>query len=207
MPTWPSRILPSTSSPSSHSNPVHAPPPPPPSSAHRNPIDVNRTAITAIDYNVPILFPTGAPAATTTTNTSASPSRNRRQLHARSTSQPFPSLMNSNASRKPEKTFTKRDFGLDLDFDFEDDGVSAIGLDQARSAGDEMVTGKCITCNSTCRWPRHVQTFRCTVCLTVNDLVPRPATNIRGRYDAVKDDDRPPPPPPKDDSPEPLPGM
>lgn len=204
MPTWPSRILPSTSSPSSHSNPAHAPPPPP-SSTHRNPIDANRTAITAIDYNVPILFPTGAPAATT--NTSASTSRARRQTHARSTSQPFPSLMNFNAPRKPEKKFTKRDFGLDLDFDFEDDGVSAIGLDQARSAGVEMLTGKCITCNSTCRWPRHVQTFRCTICLTVNDLEPRPATIIRDRYDAVEDDDRPPPPPPKNDSPELPPGM
>jgi E3 ubiquitin-protein ligase HECTD2 len=76
-----------------------------------------------------------------------------------------------------------------------------------RNAGDDMVTGKCITCNSTCRWPRHVQVFRCTICLTVNDLEPRPAANIRDRYDSVEDDDRPPPPPPKDGSPEHPPGM
>lgn len=201
MPTWPSRMLPSTSSPSSHSNPVHAPPP---LSTHRNPIDVDRSAIIAIDYNVPVLFPTGAPAATT--NTSTSNLRNHRRSHARSTSQPFPSLMNSNALRKPDKKLTKRDFGLDLDFDFDEDGAAAAGLDQARTAGDDMVTGKCITCNSTCRWPRHVQVFRCTICLTVNDLEPRPAANIRDRYDSVEDDAHPPPPPPKDAAPESPPG-
>uniref|UniRef100_A0A093UTG2 HECT-type E3 ubiquitin transferase n=1 Tax=Talaromyces marneffei PM1 TaxID=1077442 RepID=A0A093UTG2_TALMA len=202
MPTWPSRILPSTSSPSSNSNPVHAPPPP--SSTHRNPIDINRSAIIAIDYNVPILLPTGAPAATANTSTSAS--RNRRRTHARSISQPFPSLMNPNAPRKLDKKPTKRDFGLDLDFDFEDDGAAAVGLDQTRNASDDMVTGKCIACNSTCRWPRNVQVFRCTICLTVNDLEPHPAANIRDRYDDVKDDAQPPPPPPppppKDGAPE-----
>lgn len=200
MPTWPSRVPPSTLPSSSHSDPVHAPP----SSTHRNPIDVNRSAVTAIDYNVPLVFPAGAPTAT---NASALASRPRLRSHARSTSQPLTSLMNPNALRKPEKKFTKRDFGLDLDDDFEDDDVSAVGLDQARNAGDDMVIGKCITCNSTCRWPRYVQVFRCTICLTVNDLEPRPAAIIRDRYDSVEDDDRPPPPPPKDGVPNTPPGM
>lgn len=142
----------------------------------------------------------------TNNSASASASQNRRRSHARSTSQPFPSLMNSNAHRKPEKKFTKRDFGLDLDFDFDDDGPAAVGLDHARNTGDDTVTGKCITCNSTCRWPRNVQVFRCTICLTVNDLEPRPAANIRDRYDSIEDDDRPPPPPPKDGAPELPPG-
>lgn len=203
MPPWPSRILPSTSSPSSHSNPVHTSPPPP--SSHRNPIDVDRAALIAIDYNVPVLFPTAS-----TSNISTPTSRNRGRSHARSTSQPFPSLMNPHALRKPEKKLTKRDFGLDLDFDDDDDDddYTAVGMDQMRITGDDMVTGKCITCNSTCRWPRHVQVFRCTICLTVNDLEPHPATNTRDRYNDVEDDSHPPPPPPKDGSPEhPPPGM
>jgi E3 ubiquitin-protein ligase HECTD2 len=36
----------------------------------------------------------------------------------------------------------------------------------------EMVTGKCMTCDSLVRWPRELSVFRCTVCLTINDLHP-----------------------------------
>ena len=34
----------------------------------------------------------------------------------------------------------------------------------------DMVTGKCATCDSTVRWPRHLDVYRCTVCLMINDL-------------------------------------
>lgn len=34
----------------------------------------------------------------------------------------------------------------------------------------ELVTGKCATCGSLVRWPRHLNVFRCTVCLMVNHL-------------------------------------
>lgn len=34
----------------------------------------------------------------------------------------------------------------------------------------ELVTGKCATCGSLVRWPRHLNLFRCTVCLMVNHL-------------------------------------
>ncbi|EED16780.1 ubiquitin-protein ligase (Hul4), putative [Talaromyces stipitatus ATCC 10500] len=200
MPPWPSRILPSTSSPSSHSNSVHASPlPQPPPSFHRNPNDVDRAAFNTVDYNVPVLLPT---------TSSTSIFRNQRRSHARSSSQPFPSsLMNPHGLRKPEKKLTKRDFGLDLDFDDDDDDDyddynATVRADHLRSTSDDMATGKCMTCNSTCRWPRHVQVFRCTICLTVNDLEPRPATKTRDHYNHVEDDDHPPPPPPKDGSPE-----
>ncbi|OAA55954.1 ubiquitin-protein ligase [Niveomyces insectorum RCEF 264] len=33
-------------------------------------------------------------------------------------------------------------------------------------------TGPCITCGSMMRWARGVEAFRCSICLTVNDLVP-----------------------------------
>ena len=34
----------------------------------------------------------------------------------------------------------------------------------------ELVAGKCATCDSLVRWPRQLDVFRCTVCLMVNDL-------------------------------------
>ena len=36
----------------------------------------------------------------------------------------------------------------------------------------DLVTGRCATCDSLVRWPRRLSTFRCTVCLMVNDLEP-----------------------------------
>lgn len=33
-----------------------------------------------------------------------------------------------------------------------------------------LITGKCATCGSSVRWPRHLHVFRCTVCLMVNHL-------------------------------------
>ena len=34
------------------------------------------------------------------------------------------------------------------------------------------MTGKCVTCDSTVRWPQDLKVFRCTTCLTINDLEP-----------------------------------
>lgn len=45
----------------------------------------------------------------------------------------------------------------------------------------DLVTGKCITCNSLVRWPRHLDVFRCTVCLMVNDLKPGAGLSMEGR--------------------------
>lgn len=36
----------------------------------------------------------------------------------------------------------------------------------------DLMTGKCMTCDSTVRWPKELKVFRCTVCLTINDLKP-----------------------------------
>ena len=36
----------------------------------------------------------------------------------------------------------------------------------------QPVTGKCMTCDSTVRWPQGLKVFRCTTCLTINDLEP-----------------------------------
>lgn len=36
----------------------------------------------------------------------------------------------------------------------------------------DLTTGKCMTCDSMVRWPKNLSVFRCTVCLTINDLKP-----------------------------------
>ena len=33
-----------------------------------------------------------------------------------------------------------------------------------------LITGRCMTCDSLVRWPRRLKVFRCTICLTINDL-------------------------------------
>lgn len=42
-----------------------------------------------------------------------------------------------------------------------------------RDFSRDFASGNCMTCGSHMRWPRELNTFRCTLCLTINDLVPR----------------------------------
>ena len=36
----------------------------------------------------------------------------------------------------------------------------------------EFASGSCATCDTHVRWPRNLDTFRCTVCVMINDLKP-----------------------------------
>lgn len=36
----------------------------------------------------------------------------------------------------------------------------------------DLTTGKCMTCDSMVRWPKELAVFRCSVCVTINDLTP-----------------------------------
>ena len=45
----------------------------------------------------------------------------------------------------------------------------------------DLVTGKCLTCDSLVRWPRQLDVFRCTVCLMVNDLKPATPLSVEVR--------------------------
>lgn len=60
------------------------------------------------------------------------------------------------------------------------DQVGFSRLDSAHTEEVEMTSGKCATCDCQVRWPRHLDVFRCTVCLMVNDLklnFPKPAAD------------------------------
>jgi E3 ubiquitin-protein ligase HECTD2 len=112
--------------------------------------------------------------------------------HSRSISHPFPSPF---SGRRRNKSISKRDF---LDSDDDDDEVTYLpdplsssprkGALRA-SPGEELTTGKCMTCNCTVRWPRNLKVFRCTECLTVNDLEPhRGSTEPSGHSHPGKDE-------------------
>ncbi|KAF9877767.1 ubiquitin-protein ligase [Colletotrichum karsti] len=42
----------------------------------------------------------------------------------------------------------------------------------SRDSSKDFATGNCMTCGSLVRWPRELKVFKCTVCLTINDLHP-----------------------------------
>ncbi|KAI9931736.1 putative E3 ubiquitin-protein ligase [Aspergillus wentii] len=104
----------------------------------------------------------------------------RHQGHTRSISHPFPSPF----GKRRNRSISTREF---LDSDDDDDEVTFTPAPLPTSPkgkplprlppGEELVTGKCMTCSSTVRWPRNLNVFRCTECLTVNDLEPYKDSN------------------------------
>lgn len=44
--------------------------------------------------------------------------------------------------------------------------------DPSQTSLKDCMTGRCGTCNSLVRWPRHLDFFRCSVCLMINDIKP-----------------------------------
>ncbi|RPA97119.1 HECT-domain-containing protein, partial [Choiromyces venosus 120613-1] len=44
----------------------------------------------------------------------------------------------------------------------------------SRSGSAQFTTGRCMCCDCTVRWPSNLNVFRCTVCMTINDLKPVP---------------------------------
>lgn len=97
-----------------------------------------------------------------------------RRGHSRSISNPFAGF-----GRNRDKTAIK--YGnWNSDSDEDDDGIITQeslatsprkGGNRGGSAND-LLEGKCQTCDATVRWPRHLNVFRCTDCLMVTDLGP-----------------------------------
>jgi E3 ubiquitin-protein ligase HECTD2 len=88
-------------------------------------------------------------------------------------SHPFPSLF---AGRKKHHSDAAADFES-TDDDSISPGPSKTSLlnpsvKQSKVPDKDLMTGKCMTCDSMVRWPKDLKVFRCTVCLTINDLKP-----------------------------------
>ena len=111
-----------------------------------------------------------------------------RPIHRRSHSHPFPSIFGN--GKKTEKVS-----GPVLDDDALETSTESPFISTGPTAKDHMaangtssqngekhfMTGNCITCDSRVRWPMHLDVFRCTVCLMVNDLKPGAGLLIGGR--------------------------
>ena len=105
-------------------------------------------------------------------------SSRRRPDHDRSLSHPSASL--SHTSKKGGIHLYKED-GVES-------GVGSAGSQRTEDSSDPVdsvfhgpgestdqpgfAIGRCATCGTKLRWPRHVFSFRCTVCLMINDLRP-----------------------------------
>ncbi|KAI0449300.1 hypothetical protein F5B21DRAFT_494783 [Xylaria acuta] len=106
--------------------------------------------------------------------------------HSRSMSHPFPSLF---SSKKKKNAAADNELGYDNDVD--DRSYSAkiyssssqtANTSRAAPGPADFATGNCMTCAGLVRWPKELQVFRCTKCLTINDIKPStpvPRSTIR----------------------------
>lgn len=173
MPSWSARILSNPLSPSSSSAPH--------SSGVPNPLNTDRRHYLPQSsmspgsgqsrsrdiLNVPSIAGSG----------SGPPRDQPRRFHSRSNSHPFPSLFGG--SKKDNKAAARLDELESTD----DEATNYTGLPMDHSPSksphrrrgtpsEDLVTGKCMTCDSMVRWPRNLKVFRCSVCVTINDLEP-----------------------------------
>jgi E3 ubiquitin-protein ligase HECTD2 len=50
-------------------------------------------------------------------------------------------------------------------------GRSTAGAGTTNNSGSQdLAVGRCMTCSSLVRWPKDLPAFRCSICLTINDL-------------------------------------
>lgn len=169
MPSWPARLH--LGSPTPSPGPKSRTPKSPPyredhvedSTYHDQPL-----------HGVPVIALTGT----------SSPSR---LSHGRSYSHPFPSIFGS--GKKAEKT-SEINYNDGVSETLIESPIVSTGLASKdhratnwislQNAEKDLVTGRCITCDSLVRWPGHLDVFRCTVCLMVNDLKPRAGLSMEG---------------------------
>lgn len=104
----------------------------------------------------------------------------KRSEHRRSMSNPIPSLADRTKARQNSHGAFPRD--LDL-FGFATDAAqpsdSKRNQDEA-SGNKDLATGNCMTCASLVRWPSDKNVYKCTICLTINDVV-HPGQSSKGR--------------------------
>ena len=111
---------------------------------------------------------------------SDSPGSSAPLKHSRSLSHPFPSIFGKKRSVK-KNTFDEDESDQNGHTNGQsptkDSVVPASSSSKnmlriSNKAEREPVTGQCMTCDSTVRWPQGLKVYRCTTCLTINDLEP-----------------------------------
>ena len=97
--------------------------------------------------------------------------RPKRISHGRSISNPFPSIFSTGQhSGSGTQASSQRDENASENTMRSKSGKSPNR--DVNTRGKEFATGNCMTCASLVRWPHGVDVFKCTICATVNDLVP-----------------------------------
>jgi E3 ubiquitin-protein ligase HECTD2 len=171
MPSTSSRAV-ASSQPPSYPSAVAAAPLSP--SRGRGTARVSESDILENAYGIPSLHSTHS-RHTFATGGAASPPK-KLSGHGRSMSHPFPSLF---SGKKKRNGGSGENTNMSFDPTDENPNVPTImptGLPigasskSAKVSDKDLTTGKCMTCDSTVRWPKDLKVFRCTVCLTVNDL-------------------------------------
>lgn len=185
MPSWPVRLIShSSSTPAQISTNTHPNAEQLDGQGHR-PRFPNR--LVANSHSAP-LVPIIADPRESTKPHSPSPPRSR-SGHGRSISNPFPTLFG--AGKKSDRATATGSTRHLHDSESSDEEINAndhgngYGQSRPRNDGDgnNMMTGRCFTCDALMQWPRDLNAFRCTRCMTTNDL--KPAENawaIRGPY-------------------------
>lgn len=84
-------------------------------------------------------------------------------------SHPFPSLFASKKSKPLPAPDESTDD--DLPRPGQPNARSSMASKTSRGPAD-FSNGTCMTCGSRVRWPKELNVFRCTICLTINDLKP-----------------------------------
>jgi hypothetical protein len=118
-----------------------------------------------------------------------------RPRHARSMSHPFPSLF---SSKKKKQQQQGRPAAGKSDSESADEDAHMSKLKgksnpprahrHGPSSGSrDFATGHCMTCGSSVRWPKELHVFKCTICLTINDLQPAPVDERRDSARASTD--------------------
>lgn len=139
---------------------------------HLSPIDTSRPLPPlpppTVDLDIPTLYPRRTADPETTS-----------AKHSRSFSHPF-TFFRGSSKRSEKRNVLKQNINVDSTDDDESVGngrsnasSNVASRNPSVNASSEPMTGRCMACDSTVRWPRDLKVFRCTICLTVNDLEPK----------------------------------
>ena len=126
------------------------------------------------DSYLPLPTLQDTPSASTP-NGIASLSSRHSLRHGRSLSHPFPSLF---GKKRPTRKGGNEIFSRHASNQIHEDDLHMPGVllspGRALDSGNEdgFKSGNCPTCGSSLRWPQHLQVYRCSACLMVNDLLP-----------------------------------
>ena len=108
------------------------------------------------------------------------PRGSSRSGHGRSVSLPFPALF-STKKKHPVRDLPHHQSQAEASDEVHRLLPQSAKVNQAsrimpthttQNAHRDLATGTCVTCGSLLRWPRELSVFKCTICLTVNDLPP-----------------------------------